>query len=121
MAQILGFVFAGASTVTALAMLLLVVWQAPRHRHNRLMAVYLATLVLWGATNLVARACALVGCSPDLFTYGAVALNGINAFVLFWFVTDYVGLSHVGTTFVPFFTQTVSSSNPTDIFASFVP
>jgi Neuraminidase (sialidase) len=37
------------------------------------------------------------------------------------FLGDYVGLSHVGTTFVPFFTQTVSSSNPTDIFASFVP
>src|SRR5438067_4754691 len=37
------------------------------------------------------------------------------------FLGDYVGLSHVGTTFVPFFTQTVSSSNPTDIYASFVP
>src|SRR6059058_933528 len=37
------------------------------------------------------------------------------------FLGDYVGLSHVGATFVPFFTQTVSSSNPTDIFASFVP
>jgi hypothetical protein len=36
------------------------------------------------------------------------------------FVGDYVGLDHVGTTFLPFFTQTVSSSNPTDIFASFV-
>src|SRR5207244_3143211 len=83
-AQILGFVFAGASTVIALAMLLLVVWQAPRHRHNRLMAVYLATLVLWGANNLAARACALIGCSPDVFTYGTLAFNGINAFVLFW-------------------------------------
>ena len=37
------------------------------------------------------------------------------------FLGDYVGLTHTGTTFVPFFTQTVSSSNPTDIFASFVP
>src|SRR2546423_6106011 len=37
------------------------------------------------------------------------------------FLGDYVGLSHVGTTFVPFFTQTVSSSNPTDIYASFTP
>jgi Neuraminidase (sialidase) len=37
------------------------------------------------------------------------------------FLGDYVGLSHVGSTFVPFYTQTVSSSNPTDIFASFVP
>src|SRR5919206_314385 len=34
------------------------------------------------------------------------------------FLGDYVGLSHVGATFVPFFTQTVSSSNPTDIFAA---
>src|SRR5437773_12400345 len=92
MAQILGFVFAAASTVIALAMLLLVVWQAPRHRHNRLMAAYLATLVGWCATSLAARACALVGCSPVLFTYGVIAFNGINAFVLFWFVTDYVGL-----------------------------
>ena len=92
MAQILGFVFAGASTVTGLAMLLLVVWQAPRHRHNRLMAVYLATLVLWGANNLVARACPAVDCSPAVFMYGTLAFNGINAFVLFWFVTDYVGL-----------------------------
>ena len=86
MAQILGFVFAAASTVIALAMLLLVVWQAPRHRHNRLMAAYLATLVVWCATSLAARACALVGCSPVLFTYGVIAFNGINAFVLFWFV-----------------------------------
>jgi hypothetical protein len=37
------------------------------------------------------------------------------------FLGDYVGLGHIGTTFVPFFTQTVSSSNPTDIYASFVP
>jgi hypothetical protein len=37
------------------------------------------------------------------------------------FLGDYVGLSHVGSTFVPFYTQTVSGSNPTDIFASFVP
>ena len=37
------------------------------------------------------------------------------------FLGDYVGLSHVGATFVPFFTQTVSSSNPTDIYASFAP
>jgi hypothetical protein len=37
------------------------------------------------------------------------------------FLGDYVGLSHAGSTFIPFYTQTVSSSNPTDIFASFVP
>ena len=37
------------------------------------------------------------------------------------FLGDYVGLSHTGSTFVPFYTQTVSASNPTDIFASFVP
>jgi hypothetical protein len=37
------------------------------------------------------------------------------------FLGDYVGLSHAGTTFVPFFTQTVSNANPTDIYASFVP
>jgi hypothetical protein len=37
------------------------------------------------------------------------------------FLGDYVGLSHVGSTFVPFYTQTVSNTNPTDIFASFVP
>jgi hypothetical protein len=37
------------------------------------------------------------------------------------FLGDYVGLSHAGTTFVPFFTQTVSNANPTDVYASFVP
>ena len=37
------------------------------------------------------------------------------------FLGDYVGLSHAGATFVPFYTQTVSSNNPTDIFASLVP
>jgi hypothetical protein len=37
------------------------------------------------------------------------------------FLGDYVGLSHVGSTFVPVYTQTISSTNPTDIFASFVP
>jgi hypothetical protein len=56
------------------------------------MALYLATLVLWGTTNLAARACTVVGCSPAVFMYGTLAFNGINAFVLFWFVTDYVGL-----------------------------
>ncbi len=78
MADILGFVFAGASTVTALAMLLLVVWQAPRHRHNRLMAVYLATLALWGANNLAARACALSGCSPGVFMLMDVRMPGLD-------------------------------------------
>jgi hypothetical protein len=38
-----------------------------------------------------------------------------------FFLGDYVGLSHVGASFVPFFTQTVSSSNPTDIFAASTP
>jgi hypothetical protein len=32
-----------------------------------------------------------------------------------------VGLSHIGSTFVPLYTQTVTSQNPTDIYASFVP
>lgn len=36
------------------------------------------------------------------------------------FLGDYVGLSHIGTTFVSLFTQTLSSGNPTDEFASFV-
>ena len=92
MTQILGFIFATASTITGLAMLLLVVWQAPRHRHNRLMAVYLATLVLWGANNLAARLCAVLGCSPTVFMYGTLYFNGVNSLVLFWFVTDYVGI-----------------------------
>ena len=36
------------------------------------------------------------------------------------FLGDYEGLAHTGTTFVPFFAQTVSTTNPTDVFASFV-
>ena len=32
----------------------------------------------------------------------------------------YQGLAHLGTTFVPYFAQTVSTSNPTDVFASSV-
>lgn len=84
MAQILGFLFAGASTVLALAMLLLVVWQAPRHRRNRLMAVYLATLVFWGASNLAARLSAVLGASPQVFIYGHLLGAGLNAIALFW-------------------------------------
>jgi hypothetical protein len=34
------------------------------------------------------------------------------------FLGDYEGLDVNGTAFVPFFVQTVSSSNPTDVFAS---
>jgi hypothetical protein len=37
------------------------------------------------------------------------------------FLGDYVGLDHVGTTFVSFFTQTVSGFNPTDVYASLRP
>ncbi len=93
MTQILGFLFAGASTVTALAMLLLVVWQAPRHRENRLMAMSLATLVAWGASNFGGRLCAVLGWPSTDFVHGAVFGNALNSLVLLWFVTDYVGIA----------------------------
>jgi PAS domain S-box-containing protein len=92
MAQTLGFVFAGASTVLGLAMLLLVVWQAPQHRHNRLMAIYLGTLVFWGANNVAARLSVMLGASPITYTYNNLLGNGLNAVALLWFVTDYVGI-----------------------------
>jgi hypothetical protein len=37
------------------------------------------------------------------------------------FLGDYVGLSHIGSTFLPFYTQSVSTANPTDIFVSSAP
>jgi PAS domain S-box-containing protein len=90
--QVLGFLFAGASTVVAFATLLLVAWQAPGHRANQLMAVYLLCVTVWGVTNFVARFLSVVGGDPVPWGYAATAATGLSGFALFWAVTYFAGI-----------------------------
>ncbi len=76
-------------TVVALAMLFLVLWQAPRSRDSRLMALFQAALVIWLGSNLLARLAALLGGDPTLLVYWNFLGGGLTAVALFAFVTHY--------------------------------
>src|SRR5512133_2000894 len=71
--------------IAGLAMFLLVIWQAPRQRDNQLMALYMLSLIFWGAANLLARTQYVLGVDNQLFFYFSalgIAFNGITLFLL---------------------------------------
>jgi signal transduction histidine kinase/CheY-like chemotaxis protein len=105
------------SVTTGLAMMFLVLWQAPRHRDNQLMALYMATIVFWAANNGlidVARYTGLVVLPYIYSTALGVALNGFSLFLLasyyagLWskrwmLVILGVGVVITGTLFIPLY------------------
>ena len=90
---LIGLVFSGLSVVVAMAMLLLVFWQAPRQRTNQLMALYLLTIIFWAANDFMLRLTTVVGQSPLFFYYGVVTGVGFNSIMLLAFLSYYVGLA----------------------------
>lgn len=71
------------------ALMVLILWQAPRHRDNQLMALYMFNIVLWGLTNSAARLLAIFGIETPLFFYASALCIPINAYLLFTLTTHY--------------------------------
>lgn len=89
---LISFTFAAASVVLMLALLLLILWQAPRQRDNQLMALFLATLILWPISAVAARLAALLGEDPTVPGQCHFLVVGFSGFALLAFATQYVGL-----------------------------
>jgi PAS domain S-box-containing protein len=85
-------IFSATSVVMALAMLFLVLWQAAHRRENRLMALYLATIVVWGVSGFMVRILILSGHDPTVFFPGVLTGIAWNSLMLFALVTHYGGL-----------------------------
>jgi len=81
-----------ASVAIALAMLFLVLWQAPKYRDNQLMALYMIEVVFWGIMAFLVRFWSLGGHDSTLFFYGIVLGIGLNGYFLFALVSHYAGL-----------------------------
>jgi len=84
------------SLVVASAMLLLVLWQSSRRRENRLVALYMATIVAWSGANQVAHFAAIIGYDPGVFILSIAVAVVLNAYILLTFVADYTGLLRRG-------------------------
>ena len=84
------------SLVVASAMLLLVLWQSSRRRENRLVALYMATIVAWSGANQVAHFAAIIGYDPGVFILSIAVGVVLNAYILLTFVADYTGLLRRG-------------------------
>ena len=71
--------------VVGLATLLLVWWQAPTQRKNQVMALYLASVTLWGLAGFLLHLAAILGHDPtrlyQLLSL-TIALNSLSTFVL---------------------------------------
>jgi PAS domain S-box-containing protein len=82
---VLALVISATSIVVALAMLFLVLWQAARRPGNRLMALYMATVIGWSLSGLAVRLAILAGQDPSFFFVGVlqgIALNSLALFAL---------------------------------------
>jgi PAS domain S-box-containing protein len=82
---ILGLLSGLVGMIVGLAMLFLVLWPSPRHRDNQLMAVYMATVALWGIFGFAAALLVLVRLDPRYPFYGLahmIMINGLATFVL---------------------------------------
>ncbi len=91
---ILAFVSEAVSIVVGLAVLLVVVSQAPGHRDNQLMSLYLVSLIFWGATNSLARLMVITGVENQFFFYASALGLALNGFTLFLLSSHYADLWH---------------------------
>jgi PAS domain S-box-containing protein len=90
--SLVAMTFSGISVVLALAMLFLVVWQAPRRRDNQLMALYLATVMTWGAASFTGRLAVVFGYDPTPFGLVVALAVAVNSWLLFALVAHYAGM-----------------------------
>jgi PAS domain S-box-containing protein len=85
-------ILSATSVTVAVAMSLLVLWQAPRHRDNQLMALYMLTVVFWSGSQFTTHFIALLGLDPTPAVYSIALAVTVNSFVLFAAVSHYAGL-----------------------------
>ncbi|HNW36496.1 MAG TPA: PAS domain-containing protein, partial [Candidatus Ozemobacteraceae bacterium] len=77
----------------SLGMMFLVLWQAPHHRDNRLVAIYMAAQVGWCLSNLVVNASGLLyGKASELFVQANLLLMGIHCLAIFTLAIHATGL-----------------------------
>ena len=91
-AAILAFAFEAISVITGLALFWLVIWQAPRHRDNQVMGLYMLVLVFWGASNSLSRLSVIAGQAYLPFFYSSGLGIALNGFALFLMVVNYAGV-----------------------------
>ncbi len=92
--SLIAMTFSATSVVVALAMLFLVLWQAPRNADNQLMAAYMIAVIFWGVSAFLTRLMPLGGLDPTPYFYGIVIGIGFNSLFLYALVSHYAGLWH---------------------------
>jgi signal transduction histidine kinase len=90
--SLVAMTFAATSIVVALAMFLLVLWQAPTRRTNQLMALFMFEVVCWAAMSLLLRMSGLARQDATPFFYGIILGIAFNGLLLFTVVSHYAGL-----------------------------
>jgi len=89
---VLAVIFSATSIVVALAMLFLVLWQAPRRLGNQLMALYMGDVIGWSLSGLAVRLAIVAGQSPVPFFRGVLYGVALNGLLLFALATYFAGL-----------------------------
>jgi len=89
---LLSFLLDLTGLVTGLAMLFLVLWQAPRQRDNQLMAAYMASIVFWSGSTLIAHVFARLEMNAAGLFYTIALALAVNSFALFALALQYTGL-----------------------------
>jgi len=85
-------ILSATGVTVAVAMSVLVLWQAPRHRDNQLMALYMLTVVFWSGSQFTTHFIALLGLDPTPAVYSIALAVAVNSFILFAAVSHYAGL-----------------------------
>ncbi|MFZ6029313.1 MAG: ATP-binding protein [Chloroflexota bacterium] len=91
---IIAFGAEAIATSLGVALMVLIVWQAPRHRDNQLMGAYMLNIAVWGVTNSAARLLTILGADNSFFFYASAICGPINGFLLFALVTHYANRWH---------------------------
>jgi signal transduction histidine kinase len=87
--SLIAMTFSALSVVVALAMLILVVWQAPRERDNQLMALYMLSVVFWGINAFLLRFVPIIHYDPTPYFYSIALAIGFNGLLLYAVVSHY--------------------------------
>jgi len=92
LASILAFGSEALAAAIGTALMVLIIWQAPRHRDNQLMALYMFSILIWGVSNSAARLLTIFEMDNSLFFYISALCIPLNGFILFGLVTHYANL-----------------------------
>ena len=88
----LEMILSATGVTVAVAMSLLVLWQAPRHRDNQLMALYMLTVMFWSGSQFTTHFISLLGLDPTPAVYSIALAVTVNSVMLFAAVSHYAGL-----------------------------